>query len=63
MRTVPPGGVRHPYETYVVVRRVDGVAPGLYRYSALQHRLIEFWTQIPEGTADIAAASYDQQSA
>jgi SagB-type dehydrogenase family enzyme len=39
LRTVPSGGARHPYETYLVVRNVAGLTPGLYRYLALSHQL------------------------
>jgi len=39
-RTVPSGGCRHPYETYLQIERVEGVPPGLYRYSALDHELV-----------------------
>jgi SagB-type dehydrogenase family enzyme len=38
-RTVPSGGARHPFETYLVVNRVEGLQPGLYRYLALEHKL------------------------
>lgn len=31
-RTVPSGGARHPFETYIAVQAVDGLKPGLYRY-------------------------------
>jgi SagB-type dehydrogenase family enzyme len=39
-RNVPSGGARHPFETYVAVNRVDGLAPGVYRYLPLQHGLV-----------------------
>ncbi len=39
LRTVPSGGARHPFETYLLVIRVDGVQPGLYRYLPLEHKL------------------------
>ena len=39
MRTVPSGGARHPFETYLVANRVDGLEPGLYRYLAVDHML------------------------
>jgi SagB-type dehydrogenase family enzyme len=39
LRTVPSGGARHPFETYLVVRNVTGLTPGLYRYLALSHQL------------------------
>jgi SagB-type dehydrogenase family enzyme len=38
-RTVPSAGSRHPFETYVMVNRVDGLTLGLYRYLALEHKL------------------------
>jgi SagB-type dehydrogenase family enzyme len=39
LRTVPSGGARHPFETYLVVNRVQGLEPGIYRYLALEHKL------------------------
>lgn len=39
MRTVPAGGALHPFETYLIVSRVEGLQPGVYRYLALEHRL------------------------
>lgn len=39
-RTVPSGGARHPFETYLVVQRVAGLDPGLYRYLPLSHQLV-----------------------
>jgi len=38
-RTVPSGGSRHPFETYLLAYRVISLEPGLYRYLALEHRL------------------------
>jgi SagB-type dehydrogenase family enzyme len=39
LRTVPSAGARHPFETYLVVNRVDGLEAGLYRYLSMEHRL------------------------
>lgn len=39
LRTVPSAGARHPFETYLIVNRVSGVEPGLWRYLALDHKL------------------------
>lgn len=35
----PSGGARNPYEAYVFAKTVEGVPPGVYHYSALQHTL------------------------
>jgi SagB-type dehydrogenase family enzyme len=39
-RTVPSGGSRHPFETYLFINRVEGLEPGLYRYLPLHHKLV-----------------------
>ncbi len=39
LRTVPSGGARHPFETYLAVGRVKDLEPGLYRYLPLEHKL------------------------
>lgn len=38
-RIVPSAGSRHAFETYLLINRVESLAPGLYHYSALQHVL------------------------
>ncbi|NHZ42734.1 putative peptide maturation dehydrogenase [Massilia aquatica] len=38
-KTSPSAGGLHPTEAYVLVRRVPGIAPGLYHYHALRHAL------------------------
>jgi SagB-type dehydrogenase family enzyme len=40
MRTVPSAGARHPFETYLLVNRVQGLAAGIYRYLPLDHKLL-----------------------
>jgi SagB-type dehydrogenase family enzyme len=58
-RTVPSAGCRHPFETYVLVNRVEGLEPGLYRYLPIENRLC-----LVNGdkalAAEIHAASEDQ---
>lgn len=50
-RTVPSAGARHPFETYLLVNRVEGLPAGLYRFLALSHRLALLSTEagIAEG--------------
>lgn len=38
-KTSPSGGGLHPVEAYLMVQNVEGVAPGLYHYHALDHAL------------------------
>ena len=40
LRTVPSGGARHPFETYLFVHHVEGLESGLYRYLPVEHKLI-----------------------
>jgi len=38
-RTIPSAGCRHPLDTLVYARRVDGLGAGLYRYVPVGHSL------------------------
>ena len=40
LRTVPSGGACHPFENYLLVNRVEGLQPGVYRYLAVEHKLL-----------------------
>ena len=53
-RTVPSGGARHPFETYLIINRVTGIDPGLYRYLPLDHKLciIRSDTDLPAKVSD-----------
>ena len=39
-RMVPSGGARQPFETYIIVNRVEGLESGVYRYLAIEHKLL-----------------------
>lgn len=40
IRAVPSAGARHAFETYLLVNNVTGLNPGIYRYLALEHKLL-----------------------
>ena len=40
LRAVPSGGAVHSFETYLAINRVEDIAPGLYRFLPLKHRLL-----------------------
>lgn len=45
----PSGGARNPYEAFVISRRVEGLDPGVYHYSAADHDLGRLTTnELPE---------------
>lgn len=45
---VPSAGSLHPTEAYLLLRNVEGVAPGLYHYHPVRHELR--WIEPPGGT-------------
>jgi SagB-type dehydrogenase family enzyme len=40
LRNVPSAGNRHPFETYICVSNIEGLAQGVYRYLPLEHELL-----------------------
>ncbi|MCD4847818.1 MAG: SagB/ThcOx family dehydrogenase [Candidatus Aegiribacteria sp.] len=46
-RTVPSGGARHPFETYLSVNNISELEPGLYRYLPFDHALAHLGDRIP----------------
>lgn len=60
-RNVPSAGARHAFETFILVNRVEGLKPGVYRYLASQHKLIDF--SFEEGIAEkLTKAAYNQSA-
>ena len=58
-RTVPSAGSRHPFETYLLINRVDNVEPGLYRYLSMEHKLYFLFGE-PDLAQNVAAACNGQ---
>lgn len=59
LRTVPSAGARHAFETAVLVLRVAGLEPGLYRYLSLSHELA-FLHALPDAAQAVADATLGQ---
>jgi putative peptide maturation dehydrogenase len=51
---VPSAGGLHPTEAYLLVRHVEGVAPGLYHYHPVDHALEPIRTLAPDEAAALA---------
>jgi SagB-type dehydrogenase family enzyme len=60
LRTVPSGGARHGFETYLLVQNVEGLAPGKYHYLAIEHQLEYLGPQ--EDSHQAITTSLDGQS-
>lgn len=60
-RVVPSGGARHPFETYLIVDRVDGLDKGIYRYLPFQHRLCRVKDGLPDSERLIEAINGQRQ--
>ncbi|HEY3426411.1 MAG TPA: SagB/ThcOx family dehydrogenase [Negativicutes bacterium] len=59
-RTVPSAGARHAFETYLLINQVEGVKPGLYRFLAIDHKLVEV-NVAPNIADDIMATCLGQK--
>jgi SagB-type dehydrogenase family enzyme len=59
LRTVPSAGSRHAFETYLLVNRVEGLAPGIYRFLAIEHKLVVI--SLEPGLAEALTAACHKQ--
>ncbi|HOI86471.1 MAG TPA: SagB/ThcOx family dehydrogenase [Lentimicrobium sp.] len=60
LRYVPSAGARHSFETYLLINRVEGLDPGIYRYLPLSHQLIQM-KKGAEYAGILAKACLDQK--
>ncbi len=60
-KNVPSGGGLHPTETYLLVQRVDGLAPGLYHYHPVKHALVALPRQCERPLQEVADAMLSGQ--
>jgi len=54
-RMVPSAGCRHCFETYLAVTHIQDLAPGIYRYLPVNHRLVFEKKMSPSGFFSEAA--------
>lgn len=59
LRTVPCSGATHTFETYLFIRRVEGIQQGIYRYLPVEHKLL-FIYQLSEMDSKIDEITLDQ---
>jgi len=57
-RTVPSGGARHGFETYLYIENVESLDPGLYRYLPIEHNLL-YLGEKPKKELTFALAGQD----
>lgn len=62
LRNVPSAGARHPLETYLYIRRVQGLKSGLYYYHPIKHCLV-LVDAAPEKEAEIFEGCFRQEMA
>lgn len=58
-RTVPSAGARHAFETYLLVNNVEDLQRGIYRFLALEHKLLQINTA-PNIADEITEACFGQ---
>lgn len=61
-RNSPSGGGLHPMGACLLVQRVDGLAPGLYRYGGVEHALTPLRELDAAAAADLAMRSVAAQA-
>lgn len=60
-RTVPASGGIHPFETYLVINKVENTRPGLYRYLPIEHKLLLISQVNPEWLERLVYACRGQE--
>lgn len=59
LRTVPSGGARHGFETYLAVQQVEGLKSGRYHYLPMEHAL-EYLGELEDSAALISQSLVNQ---
>ena len=59
-RTVPSGGAKHAFETLLLINNVDGLESGLFRFLALDHKLLKLDSS-PDLADQLVDAAWNQK--
>lgn len=59
LRTAPSAGALYPLEIYVLVGKVKGIEPGVYKYIAKEHKIIKYINK--DIRNELSAAAYNQE--
>ncbi|MBM4398742.1 MAG: SagB/ThcOx family dehydrogenase [Candidatus Cloacimonetes bacterium] len=59
-RNVPSAGARHPFETYLLINKVQGIKPGIYYYHPTKHGLVLF-KEGKQCAEEVFRASFEQE--
>ena len=59
LRNVPSAGARHAFETYLLVNNVEGLEKGIYRFLAIEHKLLAI--KVDESLLDEAIPAFLNQ--
>ncbi len=60
LRTVPCGGARHEFETYLTVKNIEGLTPGIYHYLPMEHA-VEKIGEISDMDSTVSSLICDQK--
>ena len=60
LRTVPSAGARHPFETYLAVKNIDGLKAGKYHYLPMEHAL-EYLGEIEDSDKTVSDSLCGQE--
>lgn len=60
LRTVPSAGCRHAFETYLVIQRVTGLEPGLWRFLPVENQLVRLAGDGNLGSRVVAATFFQR---
>lgn len=58
-RAVPSASACHPFETYLTIKQVDNLKPGIYRYLPLDHKLCLIADQVQSNSDKICASCFE----